>query len=58
MITLDITTKPIKKIMRRAYVRRELAALGRIAKFLGGAFISGYAFYLIVEALTLLVERI
>lgn len=55
MITLDVTTKPIKKVIRRAYVRRELMALGRILKFLALVFLGGYALNLIIQALFLFI---
>lgn len=53
MIILDIKTKPIKKVMRRAYVRRELAALGRIARMLLGAAFIAWSINLLFQAIWL-----
>lgn len=55
MITLDINTAAIKKLRRRAYVRRELMALGRILNFLALVFLGGYALNLIIQALFLFI---
>ena len=55
MITLDINTAAIRKLRRRAYVRRELMALGRIAKMLLGAAFIGWSINLLFQAVWLFI---
>lgn len=55
MITLDINTAAIKKLRRRAYVRRELTALGRIAKMLLGAALIAFSINLLFQAVWLFI---
>lgn len=54
MITLDTTTKPIRKIVRRSKVRQELKALGQILGFVFQVVVSVAVFYGFVISLTVL----